>query len=170
MKVIEACESTLNQVGEVIDQIKTADFVQPIEAFNGSSIGQHFRHTLEFFQCLMAGYETGVISYDKRDHDSNIESDKDLALEIVKRTKSFISNCNINKPIQLEVNYSSDADHDVIVGSNMAREITYNIEHAIHHMALIKIGIKEACPYVILPPGFGIAVSTLKYRKQQSIE
>ena len=118
----------------------------------------------------MAGYETGVISYDKRDHDSNIESDKDLALEIVKRTKSFISNCNINKPIQLEVNYSSDADHDVIVGSNMAREITYNIEHAIHHMALIKIGIKEACPYVILPPGFGIAVSTLKYRKQQSIE
>lgn len=169
MKVIEACESILDQVGEVVEQIKPVHYTEPVAVFNGSTIGQHFRHTLEFFQCLMAGYATGIISYDKRDHDVNIETDKDLAMEVVNRAKSFISNCQIDKPVQLEVNYSTDLNEDVVLESNMAREITYNIEHAIHHMALIKIGIQAACPYVNLPDGFGIAVSTLKYRKQQSL-
>jgi hypothetical protein len=50
----------------------------------------------------------------------------------------------------------------------MAREITYNIEHIVHHMALVKIGIKEVCPYVVMPPEFGIAVSTIKYHKSQA--
>ena len=50
----------------------------------------------------------------------------------------------------------------------MAREITYNIEHIVHHMALVKIGIKEACRNVILPEEFGIAVSTIKYHKSRA--
>jgi uncharacterized damage-inducible protein DinB len=169
MEVTEACQVVLDQVGDAIEQINDDHFVQPVKTFNGSTIGQHFRHTLEFFQCLMAGYNPGVVSYDKRDHDTNIEQDRDLALEIVRRAKSFIKKCDLNRAIELEVSYDPDSSEEVIVSSNMSREITYNIEHAIHHMALIKIGIMEICPYVKLPDGFGIAVSTLKYRKQQSI-
>lgn len=170
MTVKDACVSVLDEVKDVIEQIGDPDFVKPVEAFNGSSIGQHFRHTLEFLQCLMAGSACGVVSYDKRDHDAAIESDKILALEVLDRAKKFIGDCNIAEKIQLEVSYDSDSDLDVMIDSNLAREITYNIEHIIHHMALIKIGIRDICPYVELPEGFGIAVSTLKFRQQQSID
>ena len=86
------------------------------------------------------------------------------------RAKQFIKDCDIDEKIQLEVSYDSDSDIDVMIDSNLAREITYNIEHIIHHMALIKIGIRDICPYVELPEGFGIAVSTLKFRQRQSID
>jgi hypothetical protein len=46
----------------------------------------------------------------------------------------------------------------------------YNIEHVVHHMALVKIGIHEVSPYVILPPDFGVAISTIKYHKNQTEE
>jgi hypothetical protein len=170
MTVKEACVSVLDEVKDVIEQIGDSDFVKPVEAFNGSSIGQHFRHTLEFLQCLMSGSTSGVVSYDKRDHDVAIESDKILALEVLDRAKQFIAFCDIHEQIKLEVSYDPGSDIDVIIDSNLAREITYNIEHIIHHMALIKIGIRDICPYVELPEGFGIAVSTLKFRQRQSID
>ena len=168
MEIKEACYNILDQVGAVIEQISDNDFVKPVQAFNGATIGQHFRHSLEFFQCLRTGYTDGNVSYDKRNHDKNIESNKLLALDVINKSKLFIEHCDINKQLNLQVSYDPNSDIEVVVSSNMAREITYNIEHIVHHMALVKIGVREVCSYVNLPEEFGIAVSTIKYHKSQS--
>lgn len=166
MQLTQATFSILDQVEAVIIQIKKEDYVKPVDVFNNSTIGQHFRHTLEFFQILMEGYEEGKVSYDKRNHDKSIETDKDLALEIIEKSKAFIATCDMKKPLLLEVNYNLSNNDDTIIESNMAREVTYNVEHAIHHMAIIKIGLRVLCPYVKLPHGFGVAISTLRYRSE----
>lgn len=166
MQLAQATHSILKQVEFVIEQIEEKDYTKPVDVFNNSTIGQHFRHTLEFFQCLMHGYKKGVVSYDKRNHDKRIENDKVLALQLITETCDFINSCDMGKPLTLEVNYELSGEGDVLVESNMAREITYNIEHAIHHMAIIKIGLKVICPYVELPYGFGVAVSTLRYNNE----
>lgn len=163
MQLSQATFSILDQVESVINQMKDDDYTKPVDVFNNSTIGQHFRHTLEFFQILMAGYDAGLISYDKRNHDKRIETDRSLALEIIEKSKNFIATCNMQKPLRLEVNYDLGNSEDIIVESNMAREVSYNIEHAIHHMAIIKIGLKVLCPYVELPDGFGVAISTLRF-------
>jgi uncharacterized damage-inducible protein DinB len=168
MEVKEACESILDQIGDVIEQISEEDFRKPVKAFNGATIGQHFRHSLEFFQCLINGYADGIVSYDKRKHDKNIETNKLLAWDVINKAKLFIGHSDVNKPIDLLVSYDPDSNDEVIITSNMAREITYNIEHIIHHMALVKIGIKEVCSYVSLPVEFGVAISTIKYHKNQT--
>lgn len=170
MEVNEACKILLVEVGEVIEQISDQDFCRPIPVLNGSTLGQHFRHTLEFFECLSSGSKSGIVSYDQRDHDSKIENDRDLALGVLNEAIVFMNNCQLEKNIKVAICYDLESDDDIIVDSNMAREIAYNIEHVIHHMALIKIGVQAICPYVVLPKGFGIAVSTLKYRNRQSIE
>ncbi|MCB0506469.1 MAG: DinB family protein [Cyclobacteriaceae bacterium] len=166
MHLSQATSSILDQVAFVIEQIEEEDYTKPVDVFNNSTIGQHFRHTLEFFQCLMEGYEKGVVSYDKRNHDKRIETDRVLALDLISRTRDFANSCDMQKPLELEVNYEHSGEGDVVVNSNMAREITYNIEHAIHHMAIIKIGLQVVCPYVELPYGFGVAVSTLRYHNE----
>ncbi|MCB0494832.1 MAG: hypothetical protein KDC79_01735 [Cyclobacteriaceae bacterium] len=168
MQLAQATKSVLSQVEFVIEQIREDDYTKPVDVFNHSTIGQHFRHTLEFFQCLMEGYEKGVISYDKRKHDKRIEEDKILALKLIEETNRFIDSCNFDKPLVMEVNYELSDGGDIMVNTNMAREITYNIEHAIHHMAIIKIGLNVICPYVELPYGFGVAVSTLRYNTTES--
>jgi hypothetical protein len=163
MEIKEACQNILDQIGDVIEQISDNDFVKPVNVFNGATIGQHFRHSIEFFQCLMIGYSEGIVSYDKRPHDKDLESNKILAIDVINKIKFFTSQCDVDKPLKLIVSYDPDSNDEVNVLSNMAREITYNIEHVVHHMALVKIGIQEVCPYIKLPDSFGIAVSTIKY-------
>jgi hypothetical protein len=56
-----------------------------------------------------------------------------------------------------------------MVISNVQRELVYLIEHSIHHFALVRIGIQENFPEIILPCDFGIAYSTIKYRESVSV-
>ena len=53
MNLTEACSNILSQLTELVDQIRESDFVKPAETLSHSTIGQHLRHTLEFFiRCL----------------------------------------------------------------------------------------------------------------------
>ncbi|MEM6525437.1 MAG: DinB family protein [Bacteroidota bacterium] len=165
MKLVEACTDILGQLEAVIQDLKDNDFTLPIQTLNNSTIGQHMRHTLEFFTCLMNHHDKGVINYDKRDHDKVIESDRTIALALIQDLKNFIQDVKSDAPLKLEANYSMDRDETISIDTNLFRELTYNIEHAIHHMAIIKIGLKEVAPYVSIPSHFGIAVSTIKYQK-----
>ena len=55
-----------------------------------------------------------------------------------------------------------------MVVSNVQRELVYLIEHAIHHFALLRIGIQENFPEISLASDFGVAYSTVKYRESIS--
>lgn len=168
MELKFACNNILDQMADVIRQIPDSGFRVPSETLNGSTLGQHFRHAIEFFECLAKGYDSGIICYDNRDHDKTIETSPVLALEVIRRVQKFISESNLHKELKLEVSYDTQSDDTIEVASNMAREIIYNVEHVVHHMALVKIGINEVVPEVELPSGFGVAVSTIKYHQSQA--
>jgi hypothetical protein len=165
MNLQTACTGILNQLSELVKQLSAEDYIKPIPALSQSSIGQHLRHTLEFFICLEQGVERGVVNYDKRAHDKLIESDKFLALSVLSRIADFITKQNLNNPLKLEVGYDLTNDHFISVDTNYQRELIYNIEHAVHHMAIMKIGVREAAPYVTLPSDFGVAASTIRYQE-----
>ena len=69
-----------------------------------------------------------------------------------------------DKPLQLVADYGIDEKSTIVAASNYNRELLYNIEHTVHHMALIRIGITELSS-LSLPAAFGVAVSTIRYRK-----
>ncbi len=166
MKLNDACKDIMMQLYAVINSISEEDFSKPIPLLNQSTIGQHVRHTLEFFTCLMNNIKTGEINYDDRDHDKIIETDKLIALAVIEDIKIFLNNVSEDIPLNLNASYSLKDSVALKIKTNLFRELAYNIEHAIHHMAIMKIGIKEIAPYVELPSHFGIAVSTIKYQQQ----
>lgn len=165
MQLIRASQNILSQLADMVAQIEETDFTKPCKSLGNSTIGQHLRHTVEFFICLENGFEKGVVNYDKRAHDKLIESDKFIALGAIEKIKGFVVNQTTDTPIKLEVGYEPDSDDCVEIETNYFRELTYNIEHAVHHMAIIKIGVREVAGYVSLPSDFGIAVSTLRYQQ-----
>ena len=169
MQLKVACLTILNQLTDVISELDEKDFCKPSEILSKSTIGQHLRHTVEFFICLQQGFEKGIVNYDKREHDRFIESDKFIALAAIERIKDFVSNQSKDQVLQLEVGYDRDSDDYLTISTNYLRELTYNIEHAVHHMAIMKIGIREVAGYVKLPADFGIAVSTLRYKESDLI-
>ena len=164
MNLKEACSNILSQLADLVDQIREGDFAKPAETLSYSTIGQHLRHTLEFFMCFEQGFDRGLINYDKRAHDKMIETDKFLALASIGRISDFINNLT-DKPLKLEVGYDIDRETFLTIDTTATRELVYNIEHAVHHMAIMKIGIKEIAAYVKLSPDFGIAASTIRYKE-----
>ena len=166
MNLNEASKDILMQLEAVIKNLKEEDFFKPIPSLNQSTLGQHVRHTLEFFTCLIDSLEGGIINYDKRDHDKVIETDQTVAIGVIENLIHFLSNPLNERELILEANYSLDNSPNSLIKSNFSRELAYNIEHAIHHMAIIKIGIKEIAPYIKLDDNFGVAVSTIKYQAQ----
>jgi len=165
MSLNKACCNILSQLTELIQQITEQDFIRPVDSLGNSTIGQHLRHTLEFFICLERGFEAGLVNYDKRDHDKLIETDKFIALSVLNKINKFIVSQQTDKALKLEAGYDLDKEDFVMINTNFLRELVYNIEHAVHHMAIMKIGIREVAPYVKLSHEFGIAASTIRYQE-----
>jgi uncharacterized damage-inducible protein DinB len=165
MNLNGVCINILDQLADLVSGIKEHDFTKPSEALSHSTIGQHLRHTLEFFICFEQGFQTGVINYDKRAHDKLIESDKFIAHAMISRIRDFIKTLNEDKALKLEVCYDLNKEEFIEIDTTITRELVYNIEHAVHHMAIMKIGIREVSPYIALPKDFGIAASTIRYKE-----
>ena len=165
MQLKNACLNILGQLADVVHQMDEKDFCRPSPTLSQSTVGQHLRHTVEFFICLEQGVEKGLVNYDKRNHDKLIESDKFIALAAIDRIREFVSNQHTDHPLQLEVGYDCNNDDCQTISTNYQRELTYNIEHAVHHMAIMKIGIREVAAYVTLSTDFGVAVSTIRYKE-----
>jgi len=164
MPLAEVSSSILGQLSAVIAQVSPEDFKRPSSALSEATLGQHLRHTLEFFICLERGVSSGVVNYDSRDHDRRMENDKLVALEAIDRINAFVRTLKSNHPLVLKVRYNQHNNTSQSVDTNIFRELTYNIEHAVHHMAMIKIGLREVAPYIDIPSDFGVAASTLRHR------
>jgi len=169
MNLNNACSNILKQLADVVNQISEQDFTKQIESLGYSTIGQHLRHTLEFFICLQQGFEIGLINYDKRAHDKLIERDKFIAMATLDKINDFIQSLPADKPLKLEAGYDLDKEECITIETNFSRELVYNIEHAVHHMAIMKIGIRELAPSVKLPHDFGIAASTIRYKEATAV-
>ncbi len=102
------------------------------------------------------------MNYDERKRDKRIETDKDLAIGLLQMISNNIG--KTNKDLQLEGSYD-DHSCEYIINTNYYREIVYNLEHTVHHMALIRVGITEVSA-IAIPEEFGVASSTIKYRKE----
>jgi hypothetical protein len=105
----------------------------------------------------------GIGNYEKRKRDYQIETDKELASSLLKEIYQNIDRSN--KDIFLEAKDYCESMEAIRIPSNYYRELAYNLEHTIHHMALIRVGINEVSS-VRLPEEFGVAYSTVKYRQQ----
>jgi hypothetical protein len=151
------------QLSESLNQLTEAEYIQPSTILFNATIGQHVRHIIELFLCLGNGYEDGKVNYEKRKRDYRIETDKTFAASLLKDVYRGLN--RPNKDIILEAEDYGDTAEIVSIPSNYYREIAYNLEHTIHHMALIRVGINEVSS-IKLPSEFGVAYSTIKFRKQ----
>jgi hypothetical protein len=121
MNPTNACCHILLQLTDMTTQLSDTDFTRPVELLGNSSIGQHLRHTLEFFICLKQGAEQGVINYDKRLHDKLIETDRSIALGAIATITEFVQSHPANKLVKLEVGYDLNREEFDSVDTNVLR-------------------------------------------------
>lgn len=159
MIIFRALGDTISQLKIVLSQISDQEYEKALPVLSYSSIGQHARHIIEFYQALFEGYASGVVNYENRQRNRLLETRRVVALD---ELSNIVDRINLkDKDVVLK---SHDPDQAVEVRTTYYRELIYNLEHTVHHMAMIRIGIRQSTNLVI-PADFGVAKATVQYRK-----
>jgi hypothetical protein len=166
MTIQQSVHAIFNQLENSLEQLSDQQYCRKIDILSGATIGEHVRHIVEMFVCLEDGYTSGIVNYESRKRDITIETSKETAIHVMAKINAAL--LNENKSLVLEAGFDENSDELNKILTNYFREIAYNLEHAIHHMALIKIGIKQVSE-IALPDGYGVASSTIKYKKETTV-
>ena len=158
--LIPSLNKTLNELELLLNQLSNDDFTLPCKSLSNSTIGEHTRHIIEMFQCLENQYEDGEVNYDKRNRDYRIQTDTDFAQQCIAEIKNQLEKENKTLVLQQIVD-----GEELRIESNYFRELLYNLEHCIHHQALIKVAVLQL-EHLQIDEDFGVARSTIEYRKQ----
>ncbi len=148
----------LNVLCELLSQLSDEQYTCKVSMLSNASIGQHVRHIVELVQCLVLGYEKGLVDYDRRKRDKRIETGRTFALQILEDLQ-----CSIDKPEKDLLLHAVAGSGEYTIETGFSREILYNTEHAIHHMALIRVALMEM-RLDIVNDTFGVAYATTQYQ------
>ncbi len=157
------CIQNLKQIEELLNTLNKEQYNTAVESLSNSTIGQHTRHILEFYSCLVCNSDQ-TISYDNRKRDLNLETMPNMALETIATLCEQICELNDSR-INLAGDYCEDNGVCVSVETTVFRELAYCLEHSIHHQALIKVGLFEMGIKHKVNSNFGIAPATIRHQK-----
>ncbi len=158
--MITGVVAVLQNLKEVLEQLEQAAYIKPCENLDNATIGGHTRHIIELFQGLINGYANGVVNYDARKRDMLLETDVMVAVNAI---DSIIKNLKTeDKPLML---VQQIGEKTIDFSTNYYRELLYNVEHCIHHQALIRVALKSVNA-IKVNEQFGVAFATLNYRQQ----
>lgn len=166
MNIKEIAAQTLKDAQCYLKEIDPQVYGMPLDLLFGASIGQHTRHFVEFYQCLLdqTKDEGNVVNYALRARDLRIEENPQFASDRINEICDRLLSLNASRSCELVCDEHIESPSGITVDSNINREIVYNIEHTIHHLAIIKIGLHAIAPSIALPSHFGVAPSTIQHK------
>lgn len=163
---IEASINMLDSIKSLLRTIPEEVYVKPDNILSGATLGQHFRHIIEFYQCIIDIKDNRLVCYDDRKRELRLERSIDFMVEKINKLNETIVSLDTNTPIQTLSKFTSDPKElKVKINSSIGRELSYGFDHSIHHLAIIKIALNINHPEIKLPDGLGVAPSTLQYRE-----
>jgi uncharacterized damage-inducible protein DinB len=147
-----------------IQRINPEDYKMKHRSISNSSIGEHIRHIINFFEAFLKSFDEDKINYDIRIRNPRIELEKDFAIEKLKEITEQFNSLTLdgNNPLLLETSAGN-------IYSNLSRELHYINEHTIHHTAIIRIIFLQFFPQYEVDSSFGFSSSTLVFLKTKLV-
>lgn len=165
MTINKTSLTIFQQLLDLLNQLNNDEYTREMDLLSKNSISKHVRHIIEFYECLFNGLNTKEINYDSRKRNADIENNLEYTIQICKNIQSLLEKHTNDTELTLVVDYGED--NCTSLKTTFFRELAYNIEHAIHHFAIIHIAVKNQLHDVQLASNFGIAYSTVKYQESQ---
>ena len=164
MSIQKTIAHSFSEIKSILLQFDDEMYQKELKIISDASVGQHFRHIIEFYTCFTEAQQTNLVCYDERNRTYLWETSIIETLAILNELKSEINSIDMNKIIQLRQNYFGESH---LIKSTNQRELMYCFDHSVHHFALIKIAIETHFPTIKVPQNFGIASSTIAFQKQE---
>jgi len=130
-------------------------------------IGRHVRHILDMYLALKQGLQSGLVDYDLRARDSQLEKDLPAAKlginQMLQWLRRDLRETDTKVQIKTEVSIASECS--VEIESNLKRELSYLSTHTVHHLAYIAILAQNLGLRV--DKSFGVAPATMSFQRSQ---
>ncbi|MBV6439283.1 MAG: hypothetical protein DYG98_24100 [Haliscomenobacteraceae bacterium CHB4] len=162
MQVNNAILAVVHQINHVLDQLEPHEYRCQLPEFEGSTLGQHFRHILEFFQCLEKGVHNGTVDYAGRERNLLYEDNPGLTASAFQSFAEALPLLDISHVVDVRAEFGGLERPSY--SSTVGRELMFVYDHAIHHLAIIKIGLLCHFPHVQADKDLGVSPSTIKAR------
>ncbi|MBL7827516.1 MAG: hypothetical protein JNJ57_12845 [Saprospiraceae bacterium] len=163
MQANQAIKDIVFQIEGLLEQIPSHDYRRPLSEFDGSTLGQHFRHILEFFQCLENGMESGAVDYASRKRNLLYEDNPALTSQAFSEFLDTLGRYTDDHLMVVKAEFGG-SDRPTYQ-SCLGRELLFIYDHAIHHLAIIKIGLRCHFPQIQIDKDLGVSPSTIKARQ-----
>jgi len=154
----------IGEIGKAINVIgQLDDLTYRRDSKLSSSVGEQFRHNLDFLNTFLNGIDRGSIDYTRRERDPRVSTSRNYAVQKFEEASRKISTLNRSEMSGL-VSVRSEAVGSLWLPSSVIREMEFVLSHTIHHHALI--GEKLFAMGISLDAGFGVALSTQDFRRR----
>ena len=157
----DPCIENLRILKGVLRDMSDASYATSLDVLSDSSIGQHVRHVLEFYLCLLHAQDSGIVNYDARQRDLELQTEVKRAIDTIDHLILRIDASRVDVPLTLKGDHGTEVPQPFEVTSNFQRELAFNLEHSIHHQALIKVGLRDL-GVSMTGAHFGVAPSTVR--------
>ncbi|HRH39053.1 MAG TPA: hypothetical protein PK760_11940 [Flavobacteriales bacterium] len=151
--------SILEKIDALLVQMNDTELSRPSKLLFGSSIGQHMRHILEFYTCLLTELDRPSFSYDRRQRNLLIESEVASARASAVRSISLLGALNSDRELHMESELP-EMDAPIVQHTTLKRELVYLADHGVHHLAMVRISLEQELPHITFPQHLGVAAST----------
>lgn len=155
-------EKQISDITSILHQMSSAEYSQELLLLNGSSIGKHLRHVVEFYEALLKAQKTQKICYDRRERKIILEENISYTLNFLNELSKKFGLLTQDTPLTMQAKYGEEIYE---TKTSLYREIIYNIEHTVHHLAIIRIALMACFPNVQIPENFGYAASTIQFQE-----
>jgi len=173
--LIQANLHFLRQAADLVDGLEDGSYVRAEPMFYNSTVGGHLRHCLDHYESFTAGVREGRIDYDARCRDKMVENKTCAAHErinFVAASLGELADAEVNPVVLVKMDcdisrdgvHSNKKESDLWHTSSVGRELQFLVSHTVHHFAMIR-GICQRAGNE-LDPNFGMALSTLRHRKE----
>lgn len=160
------CKEDIGNIKRLVSHLSRQQFSQKLISLSSISIGQHIRHIIEFYQCLLTSEHSQNVCYDNRKRNPLLENSVVEAALALENLESKLELFSGQGKLTILGNFSKKVGMENMLTSSVERELAYCLEHSIHHQALIKVGLMEMNMERIIDRNFGVAPATQKFRQE----
>lgn len=165
--LIDSNLSALDSISALLSSLASDRFTQVQRPYFESSLGKHVRHILDHYLCFLRDLNEGLIDYDQRMRDCQLETDRDYALTVVGRIKKGLDTLRaeqvISRPLRVLMCNDVDVPNGEVTPSTLGRELQFLQGHSVHHFAIMAVMLRISGDKVV--QDFGVAPSTLVHEK-----
>ena len=149
------------QLLSFLSDMSVEDYTKPLNLLQGATVGKHVRHLIEAFETVANAVGQTQISFDHRKRNVQTETDPEYALTALAAAIAVLARADLAQKVCLESDFSLNQGDSILTDSSLQRELIYASEHAIHHLAIIKIALIHEM-HCEVAHEIGIAPSTLR--------